>query len=131
MSEKKKDKELTHIQVKDNGLILSQKIGFQLNDLRTTLQNGIINSLIRSSNTDSLVRYKIAQNVNLENFKLEANKVIRETKKSVKNTLKTDKTVNLTDKQANEMSKDIDKGLLYLQKSADLTFMKTLSNVFL
>lgn len=131
MPEKKKDKELTHIQVKDNGLILAQKIGYELNDLRTTLQNGIINSLIRGSNTDSLVRYKIAQNVNLENFKLEANKVIRETKKSVKNALKTDRTVNLTDKQANEMSKDIDKGLLYLQKSAVQTYKSTLDNVFI
>jgi hypothetical protein len=131
MAKDKIKKELTHIQVKDNGLIISNNIGLKLLDLRTMLQNGIITSLISGSDTNSVTRYKIGQNAQFESFKLRANKLIDEARKSVKNALKNDNTVNLTTKQTNRMTKEIDKGMLFLQKSAVQTYRKTLDNVFL
>lgn len=128
---KKKKKDLLHIQVKDNGLILSEKIGNQLSSVKAELQKGIIDKLISGSDTKSITRYKIAQNNELRDFRIQTHKVIDSTKKSVKTALKSDTTVNLTDKQINRTSKTIDKGLLFLEKSAVETYQKTLNTLFL
>lgn len=130
MEKDKISKKLLHIEVKDNGLILSQKVGNELYKTKSNLENTIVNDLIVGSNATSLIRYKIAQNNQLRDFKIETHKVINETKKSVKTALKSDTTVNLTDTQVNQMSKKIDKGLLFLEKSAVNTYQKTLNNVF-
>lgn len=127
----KKKEDLLHIQVKDNGLILSEKIGNQLNSVKANLQKGIIEKLISGSDTNSLIRYKIAQNNELRDYRVQTHKVIDATKKSVKNALKSDTTVNLTTKQINQTSKEINNGLSFLENNAVKMYQKTLNNLFL
>lgn len=127
----KKEKKLEHIQVKDNGIKLSQDIGDKLADAKTLLENEIIDGLLKSSNETNLSRYRIAQNVNLRNYQYLSDKVISKVKKDVKTSLKDDNTVNLTNKQVVNMSSQINKGLLFLQNSAVKTYQDTLTNILL
>lgn len=130
MADKKKEK-LEHIQVKDNGIKLSHKIGDTLGDSKQTLQNEIINSLLKGRNETSLVRYRITQNNQLRDFKVKTNKLINQTKKAVKTAFKSDTTVNLTDKQIKNMTGQIDKGLLFLEQSAIQQYQNTIKSVVL
>ena len=57
MADKKKEK-LEHIQVKDNGIKLSHKIGDTLGDSKQALQNEIINSFHDAAFTFSLYLFK-------------------------------------------------------------------------
>ena len=127
----KKEKKLEHIQVKDNGIKLSQDIGDKLADIKTLLENEIIDGLLKHSNETNLNRYRIAQNVNLRNYQYLSDKVISKVKKDVKTSLKDDNTVNLTNKQVVNMSSQINKGLLFLQNSAVKTYQDTLTNILL
>lgn len=127
----KKEKKLEHIQVKDNGIKLSQDIGDKLADAKTLLENEIMNGLLKSSNETNLSRYRIAQNINLRNYQYLSDKVIGKVKKDVKTSLKEDNTVNLTNKQVVNMSSQINKGLLFLQESAVRTYQDTLTNILL
>ncbi len=127
----KKDKKLEHIQVKDNGIKLSQTVGDQLNDLKATLERGIIRNLIKNSNETNMLRYRIAQNNLLREFRFETDKLIKHTAKNIKASLKNDKTVNLTNKQVVEMSSQINKGLLFLEKSAIASYQSVLKEVVL
>ena len=127
----KKEKKLEHIQVKDNGIKLSQDIGDKLADAKTLLENEIIDGLLKSSNETNLSRYRIAQNVNLRNYQYLSDKLISKVKKDVKTSLKDDNTVNLTNKQVVNMSSQINKGLLFLQESAVRTYQDTLTNILL
>lgn len=127
----KKEKKLEHIQVKDNGIKLSQDIGDKLADAKTLLENEIINGLLKSSNETNLSRYRIVQNVNLRSYQYLSDKVISKVKKDVKTSLKDDNTVNLTNKQVVNMSSQINKGLLFLQNSAVKTYQDTLTNILL
>lgn len=127
----KKEKKLDHIQVKDNGIKLSQDIGDKLADAKTLLENEIMNGLLKSSNETNLSRYRIAQNINLRNYQYLSDKVIGKVKKDVKTSLKEDNTVNLTNKQVVNMSSQINKGLLFLQESAVRTYQDTLTNILL
>lgn len=127
----KKEKKLDHIQVKDNGIKLSQDIGDKLADAKTLLENEIINGLLKSSSETNLNRYRIAQNINLRNYQYLSDKVISKVKKDVKTSLKDDNTVNLTNKQVVNMSSQINKGLLFLQESAVRTYQDTLTNILL
>ena len=127
----KKEKKLDHIQVKDNGIKLSQDIGDKLADAKTLLENEIIDGLLKSSNETNLNRYRIVQNINLRNYQYLSDKVISKVKKDVKTSLKDDNTVNLTNKQVVNMSSQINKGLLFLQNSAVRTYQDTLTNILL
>lgn len=127
----KKGKKLEHIQVKDNGIKLSQDIGDKLADAKTLLENEIIDGLLKHSNETNLNRYRIAQNINLRNYQYLSDKVISKVKKDVKTSLKEDDTVNLTNKQVVNMSSQINKGLLFLQESAVRTYQDTLTNILL
>lgn len=126
-----KKEKLEHIQVKDNGIKLSQKIGDTLGDSKVTLQNEIIKGLLKGKDETSLVRYQIAQNNQLRDFKFQTDKLIKATQKSVKTALKGDTTVNLTNKQVSAMSKQIDKGLLFLEQSAIKQYQNTVRDVVL
>lgn len=127
----KKEKKLEHIQVKDNGIKLSQDIGDKLADAKTLLENEIIDGLLKHSNESNLNRYRIAQNINLRNYQYLSDKVISKVKKDVKTSLKEDNTVNLTNKQVVNMSSQINKGLFFLQESAVRTYQDTLTNILL
>lgn len=127
----KKEKKLEHIQVKDNGIKLSQDIGDKLADVKTLLENEIIDGLLKHSNESNLNRYRIAQNINLRSYQYLSGKVISKVKKDVKTSLKDDNTVNLTNKQVVNMSSQINKGLLFLQNSAVKTYQDTLTNILL
>lgn len=127
----KKEKKLDHIQVKDNGIKLSQDIGDKLADAKTLLENEIIDGLLKHSNETNLNRYRIVQNINLRNYQYLSDKVISKVKKDVKTSLKDDNTVNLTNKQVVNMSSQINKGLLFLQESAVRTYQDTLTNILL
>lgn len=126
-----KKKELEHIQVKDNGIKLSQKIGDSLNDSKAILQNELVKDLLKGKDETSLTRYRIIQNNNLRDFKLKTNKLINQTKKTIKTALKGDTSVNLTNKQVNNMSNEINKGLLFLEKSAIQEYQNTITSVLL
>ena len=127
----KEKKELLHIQVKDNGLIISEKIGNALADVRATLERGIIDNLISGANESSLTRYKIAQNIRLREFRIQTDKLIEQSKKSVKKALKKDTTVNLNSKQVNKVSNDVSKGLNDLGNNAIKSYQNTLNSLFL
>ena len=127
----KEKKKLEHIQVKDNGIKVSNKVGDVLNDAKQILQKNLFEGLLKSSNETSLVRYKIAQNNALRDYAINTHKTIEKAKKEVKLTLKEDKTVNLKNNQVNRMSADINKGLLFLQQDAIKTYQNTLRDVLL
>lgn len=127
----KKEKKLDHIQVKDNGIKLSQVIGDKLADIKALLEKGIIDGLLKNISETNLTRYRIVQNVSLKSFQYLSDKLITKVKKDVKASLKEDKTVNLTNKQVANMSSQINKGLLFLQDSAVKTYQDTLTNIIL
>ena len=126
-----KDKKLEHIQVKDNGIKVSNKVGDVLNDTKQILQKDLFEGLLKSSNETSLTRYKIAQNNAFRDYAINTRKTIEKAKNEAKNTLKEDKTVNLKNNQVNRMSADINKGLLFLQQDAIKTYQSTLRDVLL
>lgn len=128
---KDKKKKLTHIDVKDNGLIISSKIGKVLADQKFRLESQLFNELIKGSNEQSIIRYKIIQNNNLRDFRIKVSKLTTQTKKVVKTALNQDKTVNLTPSQVANISTVINKGLLLLQKDAIKTYQNTLNDVFI
>ena len=126
-----KEKKLSHIQVKDNGIRVSNKVGDVLNDAKQILQKNLFEGLLKSSNETNLARYKIAQNIALRNFTINSHKVIEKAKKEVKTTLKQDRTVNLKNNQVNSISSDVNKGLLFLQQDAVNAYKNTLKDVLL
>lgn len=128
---KDKKKKLTHIDVKDNGLIISAKIGKVLADQKFYLESQLFNELIKGANEKSIIRYKIIQNNNLRDFRLKVNKLTTQSKKVVKKALNNDKTINLTPSQVANISTVINKGLLFLQKDAIKTYQNTLNDVFI
>lgn len=128
---KDKKKKLTHIDVKDNGLIISSKIGNVLANQKLHLESQLLNDLIKGANEKSIIRYKIIQNNNLRDFKIKVSKLTTQTKKVVKTALNNDKTVNLTSSQVANISSVINKGLLFLQKEAIQTYQNTLNDVFI
>lgn len=126
-----KEKKLSHIQVKDNGIRVSNKVGDVLNDAKSILQRNIFDGLLKSSNETSIARYKIAQNIALRDYAINTRKVIEKAKKEVKNTLNDDKTVNLKNNQVTKLSSEVNKGLLFLQQDAIKTYQNTLRDVLL
>ena len=128
---KDKKKKLTHIDVKDNGLIISSKIGNVLANQKLHLESQLLNDLIKGANEKSIIRYKIIQNNNLRDFKIKVSKLTTQTKKVVKKALNNDKTINLTPSQVANISTVINKGLLLLQKDAIKTYQNTLNDVFI
>ena len=128
---KEKKKKLTHIDVKDNGLIISSKIGNVLANQKLHLESQLLNDLIKGANEKSIIRYKIIQNNNLRDFKIKVSKLTTQTKKVVKKALNNDKTINLTPSQIANISSVINKGLLLLQKDAIKTYQNTLNDVFI
>lgn len=128
---KDKKKKLTHIDVKDNGLIISSKIGNVLANQKLHLESQLLNDLIKGANEKSIIRYKIIQNNNLRDFKIKVDKLTAQTKKVVKKALNNDKTINLTPSQVANVSSVINKGLLLLQKDAIKTYQNTLNDVFI
>lgn len=126
-----KEKKLEHIQVKDNGIKQSQKIGDCLSDARALLERNVFDGLLKGSDETSLVRYKIAQNVAMEQFRRNSQQVIKNAKKEVKQALQEDKTVNLKPNQVARMSKEINKGLLFLLQDAYKQYQNTVRDVVL
>ena len=124
-----KKKKLEHIQVKDNGIKLSNKIGDELNAAKQTLENEIVKDLISESDETNLLRYKIKQNILLKRFKDKSSKIIKETETNVKNTLINDSSVNLTNKQSINLSNKINKGLLFLKSNAYHVYKNTINQV--
>lgn len=117
---KKKEKKLEHIQVKDNGIKLSQKIGDKLNDVSQELEATIEASLIKD--TEDLRRWQIKKNNEIRNFKKQSKELIQKTAKEIKKDLKNDASVNLKPSQQVAISRQINKGLLFLQDDATKTF---------
>lgn len=128
---KKEEKKLTHIQVKDNGLIISSKVGDKLADAKATLENELLKDLIKGSNETNLTRYKIIQNNAKRDFKAKADKLTKKISKEVKTTLNEDKSVNLKAKQVTKITNTIDKGLLFLSNNSVSTYQNTLNSIFL
>ncbi len=128
---KDKKKKLTHIDVKDNGLIISSKIGKVLADQKFYLESQLFNELIKGANEKSIIRYKIIQNNNLRDFRIKVDKLTTQSKKVVKKALNNDKTIKLTPSQVANISTVINKGLLFLQKDAIKTYQNTLNDVFI
>ena len=81
---KEKKKKLTHIDVKDNGLIISSKIGNVLANQKFRLESQLLNDLIKGANEKNIIRYKIIQNNNLRDFKIKVSKLTKQSKKVVK-----------------------------------------------
>ncbi len=119
---KKKEKKLEHIQVKDNGIKLSQKIGDKLNDVSQELENTIEASLIKD--TEDARRWQIKKNNEIRNFKKQSKELIQKTAKEIKKDLKNDASVNLKPSQQVAISSQINKGLLFLQDDATKTFSR-------
>lgn len=126
-----KEKKLEHIQVKDNGIKLSNKVGDVLNDAKQILQKNLFEGLLKSSNETSLLRYKIAQNIAFKEYSINSRKTIEKAKTEVKTAIKQDSSVNLKNNQVNRMSADVNKGLLFLQQDAIKTYQSTLRDVLL
>lgn len=127
----KDKKKLEHIQVKDNGIKLSNKVGDVLNDAKQILQKNLFEGLLKSSNETNITRYKIAQNNAFRDYSINSRKTIEKAQKEVKTALKQDSSVNLKNNQVNRMSADVNKGLLFLQQDAIKTYQSTLKDVLL
>lgn len=127
----KDKKKLEHIQVKDNGIKLSNKVGDVLNDAKQILQKNLFEGLLKSSNETNITRYKIAQNNAFRDYSINTRKTIEKAKTEVKTALKQDSSVNLKNNQVNRMSADVNNGLLFLQQDAIKTYQSTLRDVLL
>ena len=126
-----KEKKLEHIQVKDNGIKSSQKVGDTLNTAKQLLEKNIFDGLLKSANETSLVRFKIAQNVAFNDFKINTRSVIKNAKNEVKTGLEKDKTVNLTAKQIKNLTSEVNNGLLKLGNDAIKAYESTLRDITL
>lgn len=115
-------KKKNHIDIKDNGIKLSQKIGDKLSDLKQTLETNIQDNLVKG--IDNPRTWAIKQNILLRNFKKETAKIIEDTNKNVKNDLKTSDSVELKKKQITTISTYIDKGTLFLGNQAIDNYQK-------
>lgn len=119
MAENKK--KLTHIDVKDNGVKLSNKVGDKLSEAVNDLENKISNKLIKSIDKTPN-RWLIEQNNQIRLFKRESKEVIAKTKQAVKTALNSDNTVNLKITQNNELTKNLGVGLQFLRQDAIKTY---------
>ena len=126
-----KEKKLEHIQVKDNGIKSSQRLGDTLNEAKQLLERNIFDSLLSSANEKSLTRFKIAQNIAKADFTRKARDIIKNAKIEVKSGLENDKTVNLTPKQVKNITSEVDKGLLTLGNNAIKTYQNTVRDILL
>lgn len=126
-----KEKKLEHIQVKDNGIKSSQRLGDTLNEAKQLLERNIFDSLLSSANEKSLTRFKIAQNIAKADFTRKARDIIKNAKKEVKSGLENDKTVNLTPKQVKNITSEVDKGLLTLGNNAVKAYQNTVRDILL
>lgn len=126
-----KEKKLEHIQVKDNGIKISQKVGDALATAKQLLERDCFKGLLQGSDETSMLRYRIAQNTALENYRKTTKEVIKNAKNEVKQALKEDKTVNLNNKQVAKISGEVNKGLLYLGADAMQAYQSTLRDVIL
>lgn len=124
-----KEKKLKHIQVKDNGIKLSNKIGDSLADLKTKFEFNIQENIV--DGVDNLRTWQIKQNNKIIEFKKESAKLAKATHKEIKKDLTDDKTVNLTSAQALKISSRIDKGILFLQNSATKAYQDTVRQTLL
>lgn len=125
----KKQEKLKHIQVKDNGIKLSNQVGDTLADTKQLIEKNYFENLLKASDSNSMVRYKIAQNNAFRDFKDNSTEIIKKAKNEVKASLQNDKTVNLDNKQVKALTKDVNKGLLYLQQDAINQYQKFLNTV--
>lgn len=126
-----KEKKLEHIQVKDNGIKSSQRLGDTLNEAKQLLERNIFDSLLSSANEKSLTRFKIAQNIAKADFTKKARDIIKNAKIEVKSGLENDKTVNLTPKQVKNITSEVDKGLLTLGNNAVKAYQNTVRDILL
>ena len=129
MAEKKK--KLEHIQVKDNGIKISQKVGDVLAKAKQLLERDCLRGLIEASDEKSIVRYKIAQNNAFEKYRRTTQTIIKNAKIEVKQALKEDKTVNLSNKQVVQISSQINNGLVSLGTDAMKAYQSTLKDIVL
>lgn len=126
-----KEKKLEHIQVKDNGIKISQKVGDALATAKQVLERDCFKGLLQASDETSIMRYRIAQNNALERYRKTTQIVIKNAKNEVKQALEEDKTVNLNGKQVTQISKEINKGLLNLGTDAVQAYQSTLKDIVL
>lgn len=125
----KDKKKLEHIQVKDNGIKLSNKIGDALAATKQVIEKRYFEGLLKASDETSMVRYKIAQNNAFRKFQEDSASIVKKAKNEVKSTLQDDKAVNLNKGQVKAISKEVDKGLLTLQQDAIREYQKTLNTI--
>ncbi len=118
----KNKKSLTHIEVKDNGVRLSNKVGDLLSDAMNILRLEIMDRLIKSKDNENLKFWQIEQNLKLRDFKAKSKDLITASEKELKKSLNNDKTVNLTPAQVKYMSNELNKGLEFLRTDAIKTY---------
>lgn len=126
-----KDKKLEHIQVKDNGIKVSQKVGDVLAKAKQLLERDCFKGLLQASDETSLMRYRIAQNNAFEKYRKTTQSIIKNAKNEVKQALKEDKTVNLSNKQVVQISSQINNGLVSLGTDAMKAYQSTLKDIVL
>lgn len=127
---KEKKKKLTHIDVKDNGIILANKIGDKLNDAANEIKTKAIDNLIKQADKSPRT-WQIEQNNRKRAFSNESEQIINNAKKSVKTALKSDNTVNLTEKQASKIYKEVENSMLFLKKDAVAKYQEAVNNTLL
>ncbi len=118
----KNKKSLTHIEVKDNGVRLSNKVGDLLSEAMNILRLEIMDRLIKSKDNENLKFWQIEQNLKLRDFKAKSKDLIKASEKELKKSLNKDKTVNLTPAQVKYMSNELNKGLEFLRTDAIKTY---------
>ena len=126
-----KNKKLEHIQVKDNGIKVSQKVGDVLAKAKQLLERDCFKGLLQASDETSLMRYRIAQNNAFEKYRKTTQTIIKNAKNEVKQALKEDKTVNLSNKQVVQISSQINNGLVSLGTDAMKAYQSTLKDIVL
>ena len=126
-----KEKKLEHIQVKDNGIKISQKVGDALAKAKQLLERDCFKGLLQASDETSLMRYRIAQNNAFEKYRKTTQSIIKNAKNEVKQALKEDKTVNLSNKQVVQISSQINNGLVSLGTDAMKAYQSTLKDIVL
>ena len=126
-----KEKKIEHIQVKDNGIKISQKVGDALAKAKQLLERDCFKGLLQASDETSMVRYRIAQNNAFEKYRKTTQSIIKNAKNEVKQALKEDKTVNLSNKQVVQISSQINNGLVSLGTDAMKAYQSTLRDIVL
>lgn len=121
-------KKPSHIDIKDSGIKASQKVGDVLSDFKSLLEHTIIRNLLIGKDETNLVRWKMAQNNALNDFRINVSSQTKKVKNEVK-TILSDKDIDLKPHQVASILKELNGDIISLKGNAIRTYQNTIKDI--